>query len=185
MVGRLSRWRRWTRKCFWARPGPPEPDQQLSLGSHLITRSRLLPQLRDPQKLLDTSGRSNANLLDERDRPRRPFRVLALCFPNPHRSPWHAGVVTWRELTAQQIMDMPLDDLAILVLEDWVVSNQWNLWNFLCSTRELPRSARNALSEAQTWLLNHGCLARDPDQTDHEAAFVTRAGHALLEQNRP
>jgi hypothetical protein len=87
----------------------------------------------------------------------------------------------WRDFSAQEIVDMPVNELAVLVLEDWVQSGQWNLWNFVNSTQGLPRPAREALSEAQAWLLNNGCLARDPQKSSSEAAFVTRAGHALLE----
>jgi hypothetical protein len=82
----------------------------------------------------------------------------------------------WRDFSAQEIIDMPVNELAVLVLEDWVHSGQWNLWNFVNSSQGLPRPAREALSEAQAWLLNHGCLVRDPQQTSNEAAFVTRTG---------
>jgi uncharacterized protein (TIGR02391 family) len=89
--------------------------------------------------------------------------------------------MSWRNFSAPEIVEMPTNELAVLVLEDWVQSRQWNLWNFVNSTHDLPRGAQEALSEAQTWLLNHGCLARDPQQTSSEAAFVTRVGHTLLE----
>jgi hypothetical protein len=82
----------------------------------------------------------------------------------------------WRDFSAQEIIDMPVNELAVLVLEDWVHSEQWNLWNLVNSSQGLPRPAREALSEAQAWLLNHGCLVRDPQQTSNEAAFVTRTG---------
>lgn len=86
------------------------------------------------------------------------------------------------ELSEQDIIDAPIDRLAMTVLREWVNTDQWNLWNFLNSTNEFASAARNALSEAQAWLLNHGCLARSPTQTSSDAAFVTRLGHRLLEE---
>jgi hypothetical protein len=71
---------------------------------------------------------------------------------------------TW-ELGEQDILDAPIDRLAMAVLREWVDTNQWNLWNFLNSTNQFGSAARNALSEAQTWLLNHGCPHDRPRNT--------------------
>jgi len=90
------------------------------------------------------------------------------------------------QLTNDQIQKLPIDRLALLVLEHCDESGAWNTHNFLNSAqhRGVDQAALACLSEAMNWLISHGLVARDkPGQTSSaHSMFVTRAGrHVLVE----
>lgn len=93
------------------------------------------------------------------------------------------------ELEADDVVALPLDDLALRVLVDARDNNEWNWLNWLkmAQTHGDPgrRDAVLALSEAWAWLLNRGLVVRNPDQSSAEAFVISRQGHEALERGLP
>jgi uncharacterized protein (TIGR02391 family) len=87
------------------------------------------------------------------------------------------------ELADDAIQELPIDRLALLVLEHCEEAGEWNTHNFLNSAqhRGVGAPALLCLSEAINWLVTHGLLARDkPGQTSAQSMFVTRSGRRVL-----
>jgi uncharacterized protein (TIGR02391 family) len=86
-------------------------------------------------------------------------------------------------LRAETILQLPLENLALGVLENYAGSNAWNRHNWLLGAQTaLGRGPHmQALSEAWAWLEARGLVAADPDQSSAEARIVTRAGRRALE----
>ena len=84
------------------------------------------------------------------------------------------------DLSDEAITELPLDQLALLVLED--LQDQWNAHNYVIgvagSAGPKGESTR-ALQEAVAWLHTRGLIAPDMAQSPH-SIFVTRAGHDAL-----
>jgi uncharacterized protein (TIGR02391 family) len=94
-------------------------------------------------------------------------------------------------VSAQQALELPVDELALLVLSDLARTEEWNEYNYLNSYK-VDRSglgfqsnfaARKAISEAMTWLRAQGMVARGVDQPSDAAIFTTRRGHQSLGQS--
>ena len=91
-------------------------------------------------------------------------------------------------LPSTDALALPVDELALVVLKDLAERNEWNEYNYLVSCKndqaglgyQRSRDAREAVSEALTWLRAHGMIARDPDKTHDAAIFVTRWGRQAL-----
>ena len=88
------------------------------------------------------------------------------------------------DLSDTAITKLPIDELALRVLED--LKDQWNARNYvllLANSLAGPKgeSAR-AVQEAVAWLQNRGLIAPDLGQTAEHSIFVTRAGHDALER---
>lgn len=87
------------------------------------------------------------------------------------------------DLTEDDVLRLPLDYLALRVLQDWSETNQWNTYNWLNSLKQYsgrPEVAF-ALAEAQHWAIARGLLAKgSPSQTSSDAAFITRLGRRVL-----
>lgn len=81
------------------------------------------------------------------------------------------------------VMELPVDELALLVLED--LEDQWNARNYLlllAANANGPTSGpARAVQEAVAWLHNRGLIAPDMNQSSEHAIFVTRAGHEALQ----
>jgi hypothetical protein len=80
---------------------------------------------------------------------------------------------------------MPVDQLAIEVLADFVKTDEWNENNYYAQAREAQAFSGNdgavrAIAEAIVWARAHGLIARLPGQTSADAIFVTRAGHQAI-----
>lgn len=91
--------------------------------------------------------------------------------------------MTWTR-SAQDTATLPVDALALLVLEDYVAVDGWNWQNWM-RVAEQQGTARDpvvgrALAEAWAWLISHGLVARDPGQSSADAYFVTRMGREAL-----
>lgn len=89
-------------------------------------------------------------------------------------------------MTAEQVVEMPIDELALAIVADLVKTNEWNEYNYLNSASQHAAFARHAyatsaIAEALTWARAHGLIARKPGQTADAAIFVTRAGRAAVE----
>jgi uncharacterized protein (TIGR02391 family) len=87
----------------------------------------------------------------------------------------------------EDALQLPVDELAMLVLADLVASNEWNEFNYGNRHRQDVKSgysgnapARNAISEAMGWLRSHGMIARKSEDNNPDSIFVTRWGHEAL-----
>ncbi|GLY53584.1 TIGR02391 family protein [Lentzea sp. NBRC 102530] len=94
-------------------------------------------------------------------------------------------------LRPAEALALPIDELAMLVLEDIVRSNHWNEWNVLNSYVNDSAGlgygndpeARKAIAEAMGWLRSQGMIARSPEQTADAAIIVTRWGGEALKKS--
>jgi uncharacterized protein (TIGR02391 family) len=88
---------------------------------------------------------------------------------------------------AQEVLALPIDDLAMRVLRHFAKGGQVNrhnltnkpAWTEHGSGKELDEMMQ-ALAEAYDWLERHGLVARDPASGNSEWAFITRLGHKVL-----
>ena len=85
------------------------------------------------------------------------------------------------DLSTDQIMDLPVDQLGLVILRDLLQTNEWNEYNYLLNAqRSFPRGdAALAISEAMAWLRGRGLIARTPGQTSDPAISVTRTGRRV------
>lgn len=91
-------------------------------------------------------------------------------------------------LSADEVVQLPIDDLALRVLKDARDNKEWNWRNWLISARrgyhDRPDALR-ALSEAWAWLLNRGLVVWNVHQSSESAIQVSRQGHEALERGLP
>jgi uncharacterized protein (TIGR02391 family) len=91
-------------------------------------------------------------------------------------------------LGPDEAIELPVDELGLLVLADLVKINEWNEYNYVLryqhnvEYRSRP-DAQRAISEAMGWLRSQGMLARTPGNNADAAIFVTRWGHEALGKN--
>ncbi|MDT0568625.1 TIGR02391 family protein [Streptomyces sp. DSM 3412] len=88
-------------------------------------------------------------------------------------------------LTAQAALELPVDELALHVLEDMVQSNMWNSYNYSLqynSDASYSGQGAKAIAEAVQWLSAQGMLASEPGNSSAHAIFVTRRGHEAIKQ---
>lgn len=90
-------------------------------------------------------------------------------------------------LPADQAVELPIDELALLVLEDLIATNEWHEYNYcLPYTRDnengyrANKAAQSAIAEAMGWLRSHCMIARTPGNSHDAAIFVTRRGHEAV-----
>ncbi len=89
------------------------------------------------------------------------------------------------KISAQTILDLPIESLALAVLENFSSSDSWNRRNWLLGAESLLERGEHisALSEAWAWLEARCLVACDHKQSSSDAIFVTRAGKKALELN--
>ena len=87
-------------------------------------------------------------------------------------------------LTAKTIIELPVESLALAVLENYANSKAWNRHNWLLAAQtNLGRGLHmNALAEAWSWLESRTLVAPNPDQSSADARIVTRAGERAIQQ---
>lgn len=88
-------------------------------------------------------------------------------------------------LEAADILAIPIDELGLAVLRDFDATSGWNAYNWTLETTRAygdKEEISAAFSEAWSWLLGRGLVARDFRQTAAEAVFVTRAGRKAIEE---
>jgi uncharacterized protein (TIGR02391 family) len=88
-------------------------------------------------------------------------------------------------LEADEVVGLPIDELAYLVLQDAKANDEWNYrnWLLLAKTAYAARpDALRALAEAWNWLIARGLVAQNPQQSAAEAFFITRRGSEVLSQ---
>lgn len=92
-------------------------------------------------------------------------------------------------LGADEVVALPVDDLALRVLVDARDNQEWNWLNWLKLAATEGYSGQQdavlALTEAWTWLLNRGLVVRNYRQTSAEAFIISRQGHEALKRGLP
>jgi uncharacterized protein (TIGR02391 family) len=88
------------------------------------------------------------------------------------------------DLPDDGVIEMPVDQLGLVILRDLIDTNDWNDRNYAmgAETAGYSHNARRAISEALGWLRARGLIARDPDQSAPDAIFITRTGHLVAEE---
>jgi uncharacterized protein (TIGR02391 family) len=87
------------------------------------------------------------------------------------------------QLSDADVVALPLDRLAMIVLSHMDRTNEWNTYNFLNDQHNRGRqdAARRACAEAVNWLLSRGLISHGhPTQNHSEAMFITRKGREAL-----
>jgi len=82
---------------------------------------------------------------------------------------------------------LPVDELGLLILRDYRRSKGWNAYNWMNDAQQRPGyqnrpDALHALSEAWSWLLSRGLVARDFGQSNSDYVFITRVGEHALDE---
>jgi uncharacterized protein (TIGR02391 family) len=91
-------------------------------------------------------------------------------------------------LEADEVVALPLDELALLVLRDAHENEEWNWGNWLNSAKRSyakRADAMQALGEAWGWLQNRGLIAWNPAQGAEKAFVISRKGRQLLDDGLP
>jgi uncharacterized protein (TIGR02391 family) len=80
---------------------------------------------------------------------------------------------------------LPIDALALLVLDDYVSGGGWNWQNWMRESEQYGTASDpeigQALAEAWSWLMTRGLVVRDPTQSSADAYRVSRLGKETLE----
>lgn len=87
------------------------------------------------------------------------------------------------QLDPEVVAALPVDQLGLLVLADFVKSRGWNEHNYMLEAQQsggYRGAAARPLAEAFAWLRARGLIARDPEKSSTDAIFVTRMGHQVL-----
>jgi uncharacterized protein (TIGR02391 family) len=92
--------------------------------------------------------------------------------------------MTWKR-SRDETVSLPIDALALLVLQDYDAGNGWNWQNWMRESEQYGTARDSetslALSEAWSWLMTHGLVVRDPSQSSADAYKVSRLGRESLE----
>lgn len=85
-------------------------------------------------------------------------------------------------LTSETITELPIESLALAVLQNYQASKSWHRDNWLQGAeRSLGRGPHMyALAEAWAWLESKALVAPNPDQSSPQARIITRAGRRAL-----
>src|SRR5438445_4043433 len=85
-------------------------------------------------------------------------------------------------ISAQTIVELPIETLALAVLENYDSTNAWNRHNWLLAAeRTLGRGPYlQALAEAWSWLEARTLVTHTPNNSSSEARSVTRAGKQAI-----
>jgi len=92
--------------------------------------------------------------------------------------------VSWNR-TKQETLSLPIDALALLILQSYKSGQGWNWQNWMRGAEQYG-TARDpavnaALAEGWGWLMAHGLVVRDPSQHSADAYRVTRLGEQTLQ----
>ena len=91
-------------------------------------------------------------------------------------------------LEADEVLALPLDELALMVLQDADADREWNWQNWLNSARRgygQRADALQALSEAWGWLQSHDLIAWKVSQSAPGSFEITRLGRKVLDEGLP
>ncbi|WP_117215713.1 TIGR02391 family protein [Allorhizocola rhizosphaerae] len=93
----------------------------------------------------------------------------------------------WK-LDADEVVALPLDELALLVLRDAHDNEELNWGNWLNDAKRAYSDrldALQALGEAWGWLQSHGLISWNPSQSHERAFVVSRKGQQVLQDGMP
>jgi uncharacterized protein (TIGR02391 family) len=118
------------------------------------------------------------------------------CRHNVRGTRWHepcadhnnAAVTYGLSLTEDQLVALPLDELALVVLRDADRGGAWNWRSWLLEARHAGVRRQDAvltLSEAWNWLDSHGLIVWDPSQDTEKSFAISRKGRQLLKDGLP
>lgn len=85
-------------------------------------------------------------------------------------------------LAPQVVADLPVDELGLLILRDFLESGGWNERNYVLEAEQsggYRGEASRAIAEAFGWLKARGLTASDHSQSASDAIFVTRTGRLV------
>lgn len=84
-------------------------------------------------------------------------------------------------LTPAQVIEMPVDQLGLLILSDLLATNEWNERNYVLKVQNsgYRGEAALAITEALAWLRARALIARAPDQPSDAAIAITRTGRRV------
>jgi hypothetical protein len=89
-------------------------------------------------------------------------------------------------LSDEQVLGLPVDQLGIAILRDLLATNEWNEYNYLLAAqRNYEGEALLAVAEAVAWLRARALVARTPGQTSDAAISVTRTGKRIAAEGLP
>jgi uncharacterized protein (TIGR02391 family) len=93
-------------------------------------------------------------------------------------------------LTAEEIVILAVDDLALRILVDVVDNREWNSRNWMVLARQVEEyrshpDCLQALDEAWAWLYAQGLVVRDSGQSAPEAISVSPRGREVLDRSLP
>jgi hypothetical protein len=93
-------------------------------------------------------------------------------------------MVTPFEITVEEILSLPVDELALAVLRDLVANPEWNSGNWmLAAGHHDGTAATGPLNEAWQWLHSNGLVAESLDRNNSlHAIFVTRLGQKVASE---
>jgi uncharacterized protein (TIGR02391 family) len=91
-------------------------------------------------------------------------------------------------IPADELVDLPVDELALRLVADLVTSSAWNEHSYLSEAAQLTPygkspGALQAISEAFGWARAHGLIAQKPADINPATFVIARAGHAAIEDS--
>lgn len=90
------------------------------------------------------------------------------------------------DLSGSEILELPIDHLALVVLRHFKATNEWNTLNFRNTQKQNRQNflVESALTEAVGWLHANNLLAHGKPGPSHgEAVIITRAGEQALQDD--
>jgi uncharacterized protein (TIGR02391 family) len=87
-------------------------------------------------------------------------------------------------LTVRTIIELPIESLALAVLENYAASRAWNRHNWMLGAQNnlSPGLHMQALAEAWSWLEARSLVVHTPGNSSTDARVVTRAGQRAIER---
>lgn len=88
-------------------------------------------------------------------------------------------------LKPETIIELPIESLALAVLDNFVATEAWNRENWMLAARSVLGSGVHleVLAEAWSWLEARTLVAPDPNQSSTGARIITRAGKRAMQQS--
>jgi uncharacterized protein (TIGR02391 family) len=85
-------------------------------------------------------------------------------------------------LKPETILELPIESLALAVLENYAATDAWNRHNWLLEAERLLGRGPHlqALAEAWSWLEARTLVTHTPGNSSSEARIVTRAGRRAI-----
>jgi len=95
------------------------------------------------------------------------------------------GVPPWFELEPEELLALPVDELALRILEQMGAGSEvrWNLNARVERPDGVPPAVKHAISEAWWWLVRKGLIAPDGQNTDDIWWLATRLGREVVSRS--